>query len=139
MTFNNDTALLVFTGCCGWNKCRFYCQGENKNTRNFQCTVYAKSPNYIISYTFSSKSIQRETLFSLFQFGQTNQGSVSQSFGGVGRNVAGEFSFWFCDAMMRSHLMVSLLIFIFFFFWSFPLRLSESIRPQTSVYFCRWG
>lgn len=65
VTFNNDTAFLVFTGCGWWNKCRFYCQGENKNTRNFQCALYAKSPNYIISYTFSSTSIQRDTLFSL--------------------------------------------------------------------------
>lgn len=32
-------------------------------------------------------------MFSLFssQFGQTNVGSVCQSFGGVGRNIAGEF------------------------------------------------
>lgn len=27
----------------------------------------------------------------LFQFGQTNPGSVCQSFGGVGRNIAGRF------------------------------------------------
>lgn len=29
----------------------------------------------------------------IFQFGQTNPGSVCQSFGGVGRNIAGKTDF----------------------------------------------
>lgn len=112
--------LLIMTLLClclqvvvGGINVDFIAKAKTK-THVISNALYMQSPHTISYPTHSAQHLYRETLFSLFQFGQTNQGSVSQSFGGVGRNVAGEFSFWFCDAMMRSDLMVSLLIFFFF-------------------------
>lgn len=81
-----------------------------------------------------------EKLPSLFfnQFGQTNPGSVCQSFGGVGRNIAGKNlcptqQMTVCQSILIGRLK-KLWHFIFKRQPLFFVRLFESARPQSPVH-----
>lgn len=71
----------------------------------------------------------------LFQFGQTNPGSVCQSFGGVGRNIAGVlltdyiYARVVCVSLPHTLMLLSCR----------PARLSESAGPQTPVHLSDWS
>lgn len=76
--------------------------------------------------------------FYLFQFGQTNPGSVCQSFGGVGRNIAG-LGFFFSTLSNPVHAHFHQNIWLLHLALSvLSSRLSEQTRPGTPVHFSYW-
>lgn len=69
--------------------------GRRRNKRGFHCKGKRKNPageSFFRSWrppTLVEQRVKLLTALSSPQFGQTNPGSVCQSFGGVGRNIAG--------------------------------------------------
>lgn len=71
-----------FAGRGGRNKHWFYCKGEDQDPACEDLMAWDHRVEWQIS---------KRTSCCLFQFGETNPGSLFQSFGGVGRNLAGAF------------------------------------------------
>lgn len=118
-SINNAVSLQVVIG--GTNV-DFIAKGKTKELHVSLIHRHYCRPREEISFFVTSKKS------CIFQFGQTNPGSVCQSFGGVGRNIAGVFSsdnedahcfqrFFQSDGLSLTSVVLS------------PSRRSESFRP----------
>lgn len=110
----------------------FIAKGKSKNVKvSWTKAVFIQ----IIIWVVSDNRSKVRMICCLFQFGQTGPGSVCQSFGGVGRNIAGVFS---SDRVHVFACSLSVAVSLSLFLCR-PSRLVEPTGPQTPVHLSHWG